>query len=166
MTDEPQPTVREHSDEGCMAIERERLAQIAELKAEVATLRKRQPTFEEQIANAKPWDPNSDPAVHITDEEADAFEAALAELDAPDPRIAEQDAEITRLRGVIAQLREDWRPKAQQEIAAMTAAREVARLWGGREENWGLCYIAMKQGQEMRDCKAALDRLAEALRDG
>jgi hypothetical protein len=81
-------------------------------------------------------------------------------------QIAELEAEITRLRAVIAQLREDWRPKAQQEVAAITAAREVARLWSGRAEDFGLCYITMKQGQNLRDCKAALDRLVEALDHG
>jgi septal ring factor EnvC (AmiA/AmiB activator) len=158
MTDEPQPTVRTHSDEWCMALERERLAQIAELEAEVATLRKRQPTFEEQIANAKPWDPNSDRAAPLTAEEADAYDAALAELDAPDPRIAERDAEITRLRAVIAQLREEWHPKAQQEIAAMTAAREVARRYADE-------YRMHWAGMTAEDI-GAFDRLVEAFGDG
>lgn len=125
MTDEPQPTVREHSDEGCMAIERERLAQIAELEAANAHIR-------------SCWELD---------------EAAVITLRR---RIVESDAEITRLRGVIAQLREDWRPKAQQEVAAMTAAREVARLWVNLDK-----YEPM-EGQ-MRD---VLDRLVEAFERG
>jgi hypothetical protein len=76
--------------------------------------------------------------------------------------IAESDAEITRLRDVIAQLREDWRPKAQQEIAAMAAAREVARLWNVQR---GL-HQRPVETVRMADWVAAHDRLVEALGDG
>jgi cob(I)alamin adenosyltransferase len=106
--------IREHSDEWCMAIERERLAQIAEL--------------EEHLQGCR---------------------TALGDC------IAESDAEITRLRAVIAQLREDWRPKAQQEIAAMTAAREVARLW-----------VRVERDMLWVEVHHALDNLVEALDRG
>jgi hypothetical protein len=108
---------RTHSDEWCMAIERERLAQIADLE------------------------------VHLQ-----GCRTALGDC------IAESDAEITRLRAVIAQLREDWRPKAQQEIAAMTAAREVARRYADE-------YRMHWDGMTAEDI-GAFDRLVEAFKDG
>jgi cob(I)alamin adenosyltransferase len=70
-------------------------------------------------------------------------------------QIAERDAEISRLRAVISQLREDWRPKAQQEIAAMTAAREVARLW-----------VRVERDMLWVEVHHALDNLVEALDRG
>jgi hypothetical protein len=126
MTDEPNPTVREHSDEWCEALDRERLAQIADLEGENLRLR----------------------CIRLSADKAEVH-------------IAEQDAEITRLREVIAQLREDWRPKAQQEAAAMTAAREVARLRVEMKEA-GLDGAA----RAVVRLSSALDNLVEALDRG